>query len=207
MNSQNRNTTHQPLESTVNGRPVTDREVAYRNGYVNGRVTENRAVRDYEREQANRDTNNTAWGLLLGILLTSVAGLAIGSMFFFDYANRRNIPVGGPTPTAVPVPSSNNNGVSPRSTPETQRSTTVIERNVERTQQVVPIPQRQPEVSPEPRVEINVPQQPATIVPQPQQNSNPAVNDTLDNFNNQTTPDDTGAVSGETEMSGDSSSQ
>ncbi|MBC1242306.1 hypothetical protein GNE10_35530, partial [Nostoc sp. 2RC] len=66
----------------------------YRNGYVNGRNIE----RNY---QVERDNENAANGLILGILLTSLVGLIAGAFWYFnqnDAAVETNTPVESPVP-------------------------------------------------------------------------------------------------------------
>lgn len=169
MTPPNNDTSSRKLEETVTARPVTQSELAYRNGYVNGRAVENHVQNSADDERRIRDTNNTAWGLLLGILLTSVAGLAIGSLFFFDYANRNPAPS---TPTVVPVPDRDTPVTAPSPVPQTQRDTTVIERNnIQRTQEIVPVPQP---VAPSPSGDITTPPNSNSGVTQPIPNQSPS---------------------------------
>lgn len=148
------------FEESINGRPATRSEVAYRDGYVNGRVTEhenqNDRARIYARNQEIRDNDNAARGLLLGFLLTALVGIVGGLAFFFTYANRENESV-EPASTIVvpdrdpaPSPAANepqNSGENP----------TVIERTIENTREYVPVPQQQPSPAPAPRVQVNTP--------------------------------------------------
>lgn len=144
------------VEETVNARPATRSEVAYRNGYVSGRVTENNLQRqnqEYKEERRQERANeNAARGLLIGIIATSAIALAVGAVFFASYLNRE-----GDTnlPTIISVPESEKTEEDPQQKPE--KETTIIERTVEKTQEVVPIPEAQPPASSAPNVEVNTP--------------------------------------------------
>lgn len=136
-----RNYTERSVDN-VNARPVTSNEVSYRNGYVDGRATENRK----EYAQRARENNSAFGGLMLGILLTAAAGLVAGIFYF---SNQQNELQEAPEPAVV----------EPQ---EPNQETTIIERTIERTRDVVPVPQ--PEAAPEPsntapesNVEINLP--------------------------------------------------
>lgn len=115
---------------------------SYRNGYVNGRETE----RNYQQNLAARDNENASVGLLLGIFLTSLAGLIVGAFWYFNQ----------PRETVV-------NEAQPIVTPSPQQ-TTIIEKTRE-----VPVVVPQPEIPP-----INLPSPPdinVTVPPQQPTNS------------------------------------
>lgn len=98
---------------------------AYRDGYANGRYAEHRVQ---EEDLRARDNDNAARGLLLGILLTSLAGLIMGLLFLVTQRNQTPVPVSSPS-------------VAPTSAPANQapnRETTIIERT---TTDVIPVPQ------------------------------------------------------------------
>jgi len=134
-----------------NSETVNNNPNSYRNGYVNGRQIE----RDYQQANlAARDNDNASHGLLLGILLTSLAGLIVGAFWYFNQP--RETLVEETQPVVVPSPS--NELPSPQ-----PQQTTIIERTKE-----VPVVVPQPQVptinipSP-PDINVNVPpQQPAT---------------------------------------------
>lgn len=132
---------------------------AYGNGYVDGQVTENR----YQQEVlTERDNENAGRGLLIGILLTSLAALTAGAMWYYNQRNDVD-----PVQTIV-VP---NSQPAPSPSPEARQNTTIIEktRNV-----AVPVivPQQQAPApaplapAPAPDINISVPnsvtQPPAT---------------------------------------------
>ncbi|MBD2100723.1 hypothetical protein [Leptolyngbya sp. FACHB-261] len=113
---------------------------SYRNGYVQGRVTESRLQQE---GQVARDNENAARGLLLGLLLTGLTGLVLGSIL---YVNQRNnqvpatapaprstivVPSASPAPVPTPVP-------TVTQTPAPSATTTIIER----TREIVPVPQQ-----------------------------------------------------------------
>lgn len=124
---------------------------AYKDGYVQGRVSEQRLN---EENQRVRDNDNAASGLVIGILLTSLAGIVIGLLFFLNQRNETPTPASAPPVTA---PSS-----APASQPSNNR-TTIIERTKT---EVIPVPQQPVAV---PDVNITVPdssqQAPAQTAP------------------------------------------
>jgi hypothetical protein len=145
---------------------------SYQDGYVHGRVSE----RDYQEERlAQRDDDNTARGLFLGLLLALLAGLTGIAIWYFtqrDEAVENTV-----TPTVT---------VTPTTTPQPQ--TTIIERTtevpvpVERTREVpVPIPVPQQNTSSTtaptpPNINITVPPEPPAArqtTPASPSNSNP----------------------------------
>jgi hypothetical protein len=143
----------------------------YANGYVDGR----RLERDY---QADRDNENTATGLIFGIVLTSLVALIAGAFWYF---NRDNSTVDTVTPVETPLPTAT---ASPSLSPQPQQ-TTIIERTREvpvvvPQQQVTPSPTNSP-----PQVNITVPPQPSVRVtvppvapntPVPTQTTTPSAN-------------------------------
>lgn len=148
---------------TVNNTPNTN---SYGSGYVSGRENERR----YQQANlAERDNSNTANGLLLGVILTSLATLGVGAFWYFN--QRSNPAVDNTVPVVVPVPT--NASPSPQATQSSQPQTTIIER----TREVpVVIPQQQaPATSAPTQPNINVtipPQPPATEkVPSPSSQS------------------------------------
>jgi hypothetical protein len=133
-------------DGTVNTRPATQDEVAYRNGYVQGRNRE----QIYNDVQRTRESNSAATGTVVGVLLAAVVGLILAMVYILPQMNRTETT---PSPTASPAqPQSNKNQ------PKNTEKTTVIERRV---QEVIPVPQPQ-------RTEIIVPST------QPQTNPNPS---------------------------------
>ncbi len=126
-------------------------------GYVEGRIDENR----YQGEVlAERDNENAGRGLLIGILLTSLAALTAGGIWFYNQRNDAD-----PVQTIV-VPN-NQPAISP--SPEAKQEPTIIERTRDVPVPVV-VPQQQAPASqapaPAPDINISVPnsvtQPPAT---------------------------------------------
>ena len=142
----------------------------YQNGYVEGRNTERR----YQQANlAERDNNNASSGLLLGIIVTSLLGLIIGGVWYFNQSNKAT--VDNTTPVLVPVPTPS---------ASSQPQTTIIEKTRE-VAVPVPVPQQQvaPPASRQPDINITVPlQQPAAekappaIQPTPKATQSPASN-------------------------------
>lgn len=128
---------HTPTTHTsgMANQPIVDesKKAAYHDGYVHGQVVENSRR---EQHLVDRDNNNAARGLLLGVLLTSLLGLTAGALYLW---NERNEEVYEPASPVV-VPSA-----SP--TPRLERETTIIER-------AVPIPQPAPQQTTAPEVNI-----------------------------------------------------
>lgn len=129
----------------------------YRDGYIDGQVTENR----YQQEVlAERDNENAGRGLLIGILLTSLAALTAGAIWYYNQRDDVD-----PVQTIV-VP---NSQPAPSPSPEAKQNTTVIEKTrdvpvpVVVPQQQAPAPQAP---APAPDINISVPnsvtQPPAT---------------------------------------------
>jgi hypothetical protein len=149
-----------PNKVTTTSETVTSREnplpsnVAYGDGYTQGRLSQQRI---YEENQAIRDNENAGRGLLLGILVTALAALALGSIFLLNQRSQ------APTVIQRVVPK-----VSPSPSPSPQVRERIIEHD-----RVVPVPQSPPEVN------IAVPnagqQAPATqsapVAPETQPNS------------------------------------
>ncbi|MBE9005489.1 hypothetical protein IQ259_10630 [Fortiea sp. LEGE XX443] len=125
---------------TVNNNP--NHVNTYKNGYANGRETE----RHYQQANlAARDHENASVGLLLGIFLTSVAGLIVGAFWYFNQP--RETVIQETQPIVTPSP----------------QQTTIIERTTE-VPVVVPQPQVPTVTIPSPP-DINItvpPQQPTT---------------------------------------------
>ncbi|HCF25819.1 MAG TPA: hypothetical protein DEV81_01030 [Cyanobacteria bacterium UBA11049] len=147
--------------TAANGTPVSPVENSYQRGYVQGRIVDRR---DQEVLQA-RENESATNGFLIGILLTSIVGIVIAALYFIYQQSQAPAPV-----VPVPVPTQSNPS-------ETQDNNTEIrERIIERTREVVPIPQpqapaptnEQPEVAPQPpAVEQPAVEQPSVEQPQP----------------------------------------
>ncbi|MBD2455848.1 hypothetical protein H6G80_17385 [Nostoc sp. FACHB-87] len=116
---------------------VNNNVSSYSNGYANGREIE----RNYQQANlAARDNENASRGLLLGILLTSLAGLIVGAFWYFNQP--RETVINETQPVVTPSP---NSGLP---SPQPQQ-TTIIERTRE-----VPIVVPQQQVPP-----VNIPAQ------------------------------------------------
>lgn len=133
----------------------------YRDGYVDGQVTENRYQQAVLTE---RDNENAGRGLLIGILLTSLAALTAGAIWYYNQRDDVD-----PVQTIV-VP---NSQPAPSPSPEARQNTTIIEKTrdvpvpviVPQQQAPAPAPQA-PAPAPAPDINISVPnsvtQPPAT---------------------------------------------
>lgn len=104
-------------------------KMAYRDGYLHGRDLEHSVQ---EENRVVRDNNTAASGLLLGITIASLAGLLGGALYFVTHQNQ---------PTTTPVRTAPAPTISQPQ--PTQKQTTVIERTVNTTKEVIPVPQQQ----------------------------------------------------------------
>ncbi|MGF1520271.1 MAG: hypothetical protein ACFCVB_21060 [Nodosilinea sp.] len=135
-----------PFEATVNSRPVTPDEIAYRDGYVRGKSAEQleadrrRAVaaRRHEENARLRADNGVSTGVILGFVLAAVATIFGGVLYLYNN-NDSQSPV-DPTPEAT--------------SPEPAHETTIIERTIERTQAVIPAPAPSRVEPPQIKVEV-----------------------------------------------------
>jgi len=147
------------------------KEAAHHQGYVQGEMAENHRQLGV---QEVRDNENAGRGLLLGILLASLAGLVLGSVYYFNRGEE------APTPTADPVivvPKANQPSATPAPTRTIEREKTIIERVVP----VQPSPAQNATPAPQPS-----PAQNAT--PTPQANPAPNINITVPNSQQQDAP-------------------
>lgn len=176
---------------TVNNSTADKATSSYTNGYVQGKVSERRYQ---ENVLAQRDNNNAARGLLLGIIFTSVAALAVGYAWLFNQKNEAPTSV---TPTVI-VP---NSPPDNKPTPEVDRPPQK-ETIIERTKELVPVPQQAP--SPTPKQDINItvpnsaPGQPAEQAPATQTPTIPTQNQSsnTDSQAQKTATDNTDSASG-----------
>lgn len=151
-----------PTSPTGVHRVDDTRKAAYHDGYVHGRVVEN----SRERDLRDRDSNNAARGLLLGILFASLVGLVGGTLYYLSERNE------SPTPAIVPVPQETE--PEPEAPQTIERERTIIER-------VIPIPQEAPETPAD-----NAAPTPQT--PPEQQQPEQNINITVPNSQTQETP-------------------
>ncbi|MEH1792490.1 MULTISPECIES: hypothetical protein [unclassified Nostoc] len=153
---------------------------SYQNGYVEGRNSE----RTYQQaDLAERDEKNASGGLLLGIIVTSLLGLIIGGVWYFNQSNKAA--VDNTVPVLVPVPS-NSSSPTPSASASPQPQTTIIERTREVPVPVaVPVPQQQvvPPAPRQPNINITIPPQqpaaekaPSVIQPTPKATQSPTSN-------------------------------
>ncbi|MBX9258388.1 hypothetical protein H1Q63_31460 [Desmonostoc muscorum CCALA 125] len=144
--------THTNLTRTTETLNNSTNPNSYQNGYVQGRNSE---FRYQQANLAERDEKNTSNGLLLGIIITSLAGLIIGGVWYFN--QRGNTAVDSTVPVLVPLPSDS----SPTPTASPQPQTTIIEKTRE-VPVPVPVPQQQvtpPSAPSQPNINITVPPQ------------------------------------------------
>jgi len=131
------------------------KEAAHNQGYVQGQMAENnRQV----GTQEVRDNENAGRGLLLGILLASLAGLVLGSVYYLNRGEE------APTPAPViVVPKANQPSAAPAPTRTIEREKTIIEKIVpvqpSPVQKATPAPQPSPaqKAAPAPNINITVP--------------------------------------------------
>ncbi|WP_335007994.1 hypothetical protein [Nostoc sp.] len=153
---------------------------SYTNGYIQGRNTERS---NQQADLAERDEKNASGGLLLGIIITSLLGLVVGGVWYFNQQN--NAAVNNVVPVVVPVPSKS----SPTPSASPQPQTTIIERTREVPVPVaVPVPQQQvapPSAPRQPNINITIPPQqpaaekaPSVTQPAPKATQSPATSPT-----------------------------
>jgi len=196
-NLHDRNSNHRDgnVDETVhlNGNADPARATSYRDGYVHGRVAESRIEED---RLEVRDNNNAARGLFIGIVLTSLLGITLAALYYWNQRQQVEPAIVVPVPTS-PAPAANQ---------QPNRQTTVIERQVDQVPQVVPVPQ-QPATAPQqsaPKINVTVPQQQApapkvnVTVPsaaqQPAPRQNNTVNVTPPQSPTQSRPESSGSV-------------
>lgn len=123
---------------------------SFQQGYIHGR---NKELNFQQANLAERDNNNAARGLLLGLLLTSLVGLVAGAVW---YSNQRtNEAIENAAPVVVPVP--NRASSSPAAAQSPQPKTTIIERTRE-IPVLVPQQQVAPAAAPSPpAINVTVP--------------------------------------------------
>lgn len=150
---------------TVNNSTSGRENNSYTDGYIHGQVT----GQHQEDILVQRDNNNAARGLIIGILLASITALTVGTIWLFNQNNE------APTQVIPPV-------IVPNSKPDEKPSPqpqqpAQKETIIERTRDVlVPVPQPQAP-SPTPKQDINItvpnsaPQQPAAEKPPTSQTS------------------------------------
>jgi len=188
-----------------NSNPNVSQEVGYREGYRMGRDSE----RLYQQEASSvREENSAASGLIIGLALASLAALAGGAIYFL---NARNEPVEqtAPTTQVVPVPVPDNS--QPRTT---NKETTVIERTINKTQKVVPVPQQPATDSKADAPNINIqlpsPQQQGSVNetnPSPVQSSPNEVEPQQQDSMNQTAPSPAQSLPNQTEPESSNNNQ
>lgn len=154
--------------NSINTRPASSDEIAYRDGYVRGKSAEQieqdrrRAAnaRRYESDARMRADNGVSTGLLLGLVLAAAAAVVGGALFLIS-ADQGTVT---PTPEATTPQPVN---------PQPANDTTIIQRTIERTREVVPAPtngQTPPanvETTPQPVPETVAPA-PAPVAPAPE---------------------------------------
>lgn len=147
------------------------KEAAHNQGYVQGQMAENHRQAG---TQEVRDNENAGRGLLLGILLASLAGLVLGSVYYFNRAEE------APTPAPViVVPKANQPSATPAPTRIIEKEKTIIEK-------IVPVP-----VQPSPVQKATPAPQPSPAqkaAPAPQANPAPNINITVPNSQQQDAP-------------------
>ncbi len=161
------------------------KEAAHHQGYVQGEMAENhRQV----GTQEVRDNENAGRGLLLGILLASLAGLVLGGVYYFNRGEE------APTPTAAPVivvPKANQPSATPAPTRTVEREKTIIEKIVpvpvkpSPVQKATPAPQPSPaqKADPAPNINITVPNSQRQEAPAQQAAPAPAPSSPSNNIN------------------------
>lgn len=171
-------------DATVNARSATQEEIAYREGYVQGRERERVHDTIQQDIQHRRESNSAATGLIMGVILAGIVGLIIAALTLLGQDRQ---PTVTPSPTNPPQPQTNSSP-SPQSAENQSAEKTTI---IERVPQVVPAPQQTDVTIPSPtQVQPAPPQttQPQIVQPQPQMSPSQSLN--VPN-NNSATPSST----------------
>lgn len=114
------------IGANASSRRATPDEVAYREGYVHGKTAQRDAQHRYGH---GRNNNGMASGILIGVVLASLVGIAVGT---FSYL-LRDAQTTTVESTSTPI------DLDAQQPEPVNRETTVIERTVDRTQEVVPV--------------------------------------------------------------------
>ncbi|NJN86586.1 MAG: hypothetical protein HC881_10080 [Leptolyngbyaceae cyanobacterium SL_7_1] len=146
-------------DGSIHARPATPDEVAYRDGYAQGRTKEQAAQSAYRRveyenqrlREDNSAANGAVNGVVIGLVLASLVGAIAGAFYFLSQ-----------NPTVAPVPEAPQAQPAAPQPPVVERQTTVIERTVDRVREV------QPPTVPEVEVTIPAPELPAVEPVQPE---------------------------------------
>jgi hypothetical protein len=146
-NPNQRNTTN-----SANNNGISSEDASYEEGYARGQGLERlRQDESYIEREDNRGANS----FLIGLALIALVGLVGGALFFMNQGQQ--------SPTQVlPIPVPNNNQPQNSKPESSQKETTIIDRTIERTKEVVPVPQQQAPASQQqapaaPDININVP--------------------------------------------------
>ncbi|MGL5923871.1 hypothetical protein [Chroococcidiopsis sp.] len=162
----------------INVTKTTESNDLYQHGYVHGRVAERSSQ---ERASAVKDNENAARGLLLGILLTTIAVLSAGVIWYLNQSAQTSTST--PQPLLVPVPSDKPNTES-STVDRSSEKQTIIEKIKE-----VPVPVLQPPAS-------TAQQKENTTTPVPIQPETEAQNTQLQQNNGATTESQTPSAEG-----------
>jgi hypothetical protein len=136
---QNSDPNSRPLsDETINTRPATPDEVAYRNGYTEAQQRE----RIQENIRQTRENNSAATGIVIGVILASIVGLTLATLALLSGDRQPDPPTGVPSPTQPQTTTPPQN--------QTTERTTIIERAPQpapqQTEIIVPSP-AQPSVT------------------------------------------------------------
>jgi hypothetical protein len=150
----------------------------YNNGYIHGRAAE----RSYQKANlTERDNNNAASGLLIGLLLASLAALVGGFLWYINL--RDDVNSDRVNPVVVPTPDKPEASPSPEVKQESKKETTIIEKIKEVPVEVpVQVPVEVPVVVPTPQPEA--PSQTSTPSPTAETTPSQAQNDSQSETNN-----------------------
>ncbi|MFM7428001.1 MAG: hypothetical protein ACKO7W_23885 [Elainella sp.] len=67
------------MPEDFNGHPISEDELAYQDGYVQGRTAER--VEQVEETQRSREANSVGAGAIIGVLMATVAGLVLAMLY------------------------------------------------------------------------------------------------------------------------------
>jgi hypothetical protein len=134
--------------------------------------------------QEVRDNENAGRGLLLGILLASLVGLVLGTLYYLNRGDEAPLPA-----PVIVVPKANQPSATPAPTRTIEREKTIIEKIVP--VQPSPVQKATPAPQPSPAQKATPAPQPSPAqkaAPAPQANQAPNINITVPNSQQQDAP-------------------
>ncbi len=150
---------NQVLRDEINSRPVTEDELAYRDGYIQGRNEEQ--VEQVEAGPRAREANSVGAGAIIGVLMATVAGLVLAMLYLTPRQQTVVEPTG--TQVAPAVAPASSQPTSP--VPNSAAPITPAQPQVGTAQPTSPVPNQVTVIQPVQEVPVAQPQ-PQVVQPQ-----------------------------------------